>query len=116
MLVLTVCSINDAHYVFDSLHLALAARGGLQRVTKGGALVLATHLVKNLLHELVPGRSLACLALTALHVLILALALTALHVLILALALATLHVHVVLARLTLTTRHSASSSHIVLLR
>ena len=104
MLVLTVCSINDAHYVFDSLHLALAARGGLQRVTKGGALVLATHLVKNLLHELVPGRSLACLALTALHVLILAL------------ALATLHVHVVLARLTLTTRHSASSSHIVLLR
>jgi hypothetical protein len=49
----------------------LAARGFLERITKRGAAILATHLLKGALHQLVPGRhtAFATLLLTGLAIL-----------------------------------------------
>ena len=74
---------------WNSLHLLLALGGLLERIAKGCILVLATHLLKDLLHELIPRR---CLALAAHHSIILAsLALATHHIILATSALATHH-------------------------
>lgn len=52
-------NVTCFEYSIGLLHLALALRRLLERITKGRILVLATHLAENLLDELVPGRGLA---------------------------------------------------------
>jgi hypothetical protein len=59
--------------LYALLHVLLALARLLQRITKGRILILAPHLLKHLLHQVVPRRRLA-LAATHGHIVLLALA------------------------------------------
>ena len=122
----TIGFLNDIR----CLHLALALRGRLERITEGGVLVLAAHLIEDLLHQLVPGRGLALAAHHHGLLLLVLLAVAIVHAIVHAIVVhATAHVHLLATHLpgclphllrsltpTLATRHLASTADHILLR